>query len=162
MEGKTFPKTYTLQVAPCRPPFSTNRKPPRAFEVRAVGKSRTLVARGQWSLVVHKAKQAGCVCIRPVDFNGASDRARTGDPRFTRAVLCQLSYAGDSMTERTEPFRRLTIVRGNAAPRKHLIPSAEKLFAPTPSLPPKREPQSPQATGAGMSQFAPIPNWEQL
>ncbi len=28
------------------------------------------------------------------DFNGASDRARTGDPRFTRAVLYQLSYAG--------------------------------------------------------------------
>ena len=49
--------------------------------------------------------------------NGASDRARTGDPRFTRAVLYQLSYAGGHVM--TQPKRqRLSMIRDIANPRK--------------------------------------------
>lgn len=49
--------------------------------------------------------------------NGASDRARTGDPRFTRAVLYQLSYAGGHVM--TQPRRqRLSMIRDIANPRK--------------------------------------------
>lgn len=49
--------------------------------------------------------------------NGASDRARTGDPRFTRAVLYQLSYAGGHVV--TQLMRqRLSMIRDIANPRK--------------------------------------------
>lgn len=49
--------------------------------------------------------------------NGASDRARTGDPRFTRAVLYQLSYAGGHVV--TQLMRqRLSMIRDIAHPRK--------------------------------------------
>lgn len=83
---------------------------------------------------VRYTKRPDTYGIRPLISDGASDRARTGDPRFTRAVLCQLSYAGDSMAERTEPFRRLSIVRGNALPRKCLTHgqknSSPRTYAP--------------------------------
>ena len=49
--------------------------------------------------------------------NGASDRARTGDPRFTRAVLYQLSYAGDHVVTQLRR-QRLTLIRDIANPRK--------------------------------------------
>ena len=49
--------------------------------------------------------------------NGASDRARTGDPRFTRAVLYQLSYAGGHVV--TQLMRqRLSMIRDIANPCK--------------------------------------------
>lgn len=49
--------------------------------------------------------------------NGASDRARTGDPRFTRAVLYQLSYAGGHMMTQLRR-QRLSMIRDIAHPRK--------------------------------------------
>ena len=49
--------------------------------------------------------------------NGASDRARTGDPRFTRAVLYQLSYAGGHVVTQLRR-QRLTLIRDIANPRK--------------------------------------------
>ena len=52
-------------------------------------------------------------------FDGASDRARTGDPRFTRAVLYQLSYAG--WLSRYE-YRQLLMVRANKSKRKGFYP----------------------------------------
>ena len=36
----------------------------------------------------------------PVQITGASNRTRTDDPRFTRAVLYQLSYAGGQVRAR--------------------------------------------------------------
>lgn len=50
-------------------------------------------------------------------FNGASDRARTGDPRFTRAVLYQLSYAGGHVVTQLRR-QRLSMIRDIANPRK--------------------------------------------
>ncbi len=35
--------------------------------------------------------------LRPATLHGASNQTRTDDPRFTRAVLYQLSYAGNPM-----------------------------------------------------------------
>ena len=49
--------------------------------------------------------------------NGASDRARTGDPRFTRAVLYQLSYAGGHVVTQLRR-QRLSMIRDIAHPRK--------------------------------------------
>lgn len=49
--------------------------------------------------------------------NGASDRARTGDPRFTRAVLYQLSYAGGHVMAQLRR-QRLSMIRDIANPRK--------------------------------------------
>ncbi len=49
--------------------------------------------------------------------NGASDRARTGDPRFTRAVLYQLSYAGGHVMTQLRR-QRLSMIRDIAHPRK--------------------------------------------
>lgn len=49
--------------------------------------------------------------------NGASDRARTGDPRFTRAVLYQLSYAGGHVVTQLRR-QRLSMIRDIANPRK--------------------------------------------
>ena len=49
--------------------------------------------------------------------NGASDRARTGDPRFTRAVLYQLSYAGGHVVTQLR-HQRLSMIRDIAHPRK--------------------------------------------
>ena len=49
--------------------------------------------------------------------NGASDRARTGDPRFTRAVLYQLSYAGGHVVTQVRR-QRLSMIRDIAHPRK--------------------------------------------
>ena len=49
--------------------------------------------------------------------NGASDRARTGDPRFTRAVLYQLSYAGGHVVTQLRR-QRLFMIRDIAHPRK--------------------------------------------
>ena len=49
--------------------------------------------------------------------NGASDRARTGDPRFTRAVLYQLSYAGGHVMTQLRR-QRLSMIRDIANPRK--------------------------------------------
>ena len=49
--------------------------------------------------------------------NGASDRARTGDPRFTRAVLYQLSYAGGHVATQLRR-QRLSMIRDIANPRK--------------------------------------------
>lgn len=165
---KTFPKTYTLRkrtpghglTSPkdfhrtqktCRqrakiPPTSQRR--PRTGE-------KTLQQSYAVKTAAHKEKRPGTHGDWPLNFNGASDRARTGDPRFTRAVLCQLSYAGDSMAERTEPFRRLSIVRGNAPPRKYLITSAEKLFCLDAFAPAKTRAPVTQATEAGMPHFAP-------
>lgn len=51
------------------------------------------------------------------EYNGASDRARTGDPRFTRAVLYQLSYAGDHVVTQLRR-QRLFMIRDIANPRK--------------------------------------------
>lgn len=51
--------------------------------------------------------------------NGASDRARTGDPRFTRAVLYQLSYAGGHVMAQLRR-QRLSMIRDIAHPRKVL------------------------------------------
>lgn len=51
------------------------------------------------------------------EYNGASDRARTGDPRFTRAVLYQLSYAGGHMVTQLRR-QRLSMIRDIANPRK--------------------------------------------
>ena len=51
--------------------------------------------------------------------NGASDRARTGDPRFTRAVLYQLSYAGGHVMAQLRR-QRLSMIRDIANPRKCL------------------------------------------
>ena len=44
-----------------------------------------------------------------LQFDGASNETRTHDPRFTRAVLYQLSYAGGHM--RRESRRRMIILR---------------------------------------------------
>lgn len=49
--------------------------------------------------------------------NGASDRARTGDPRFTRAVLYQLSYAGGHVVTQLRR-QRMSMIRDIAHPRK--------------------------------------------
>lgn len=49
--------------------------------------------------------------------NGASDRARTGDPRFTRAVLYQLSYAGGHVVTQLRR-QRLSMIRDITNPRK--------------------------------------------
>lgn len=49
--------------------------------------------------------------------NGASDRARTGDPRFTRAVLYQLSYAGGHVVTQLRR-QQLTMIRDIANRRK--------------------------------------------
>lgn len=49
--------------------------------------------------------------------NGASDRPRTGDPRFTRAVLYQLSYAGGHVVTQLKR-QRLFMIRDIANPRK--------------------------------------------
>lgn len=49
--------------------------------------------------------------------NGASDRARTGDPRFTRAVLYQLSYAGGHVVTQLGR-QRLSMIRDIAVSRK--------------------------------------------
>ena len=49
--------------------------------------------------------------------NGASDRARTGDPRFTRAVLYQLSYAGGHVVTQLRR-QRLSMIRDIANQRK--------------------------------------------
>lgn len=49
--------------------------------------------------------------------NGASDRARTGDPRFTRAVLYQLSYAGGHVVTQLRR-QRLSMIRDIAHPCK--------------------------------------------
>ena len=51
------------------------------------------------------------------EYNGASDRARTGDPRFTRAVLYQLSYAGGHVVTQLRR-QRLFMIRDIAHPRK--------------------------------------------
>ena len=52
-----------------------------------------------------------------ISCNGASDRARTGDPRFTRAVLYQLSYAGGHVVTQLRR-QRLTPIRDISHPRK--------------------------------------------
>lgn len=39
-------------------------------------------------------KKVKTTCILTCENNGASNQTRTDDPRFTRAVLYQLSYAG--------------------------------------------------------------------
>lgn len=49
--------------------------------------------------------------------NGASDRTRTGDPRFTRAVLYQLSYAGGHVMTQLRR-QRLFMIRDIVHPRK--------------------------------------------
>ena len=52
-----------------------------------------------------------------ISCNGASDRARTGGPRFTRAVLYQLSYAGGHVVTQLRR-QRLTPIRDISHPRK--------------------------------------------
>lgn len=108
--AKTSPKTYTLQGNP--PAALANGTP-------TVGMDQE-----------RDTKRPNAHGIRPLRFDGASDRARTGDPRFTRAVLCQLSYAGDSMAETGKPVP--TIVYStwkfssaqvpNAPAKKYLLP----------------------------------------
>jgi hypothetical protein len=44
--------------------------------------------------VLLPTKKVRTTCVLTCENNGASNQTRTDDPRFTRAVLYQLSYAG--------------------------------------------------------------------
>ena len=76
-------------IPPCRPPDSAPERG-RAQNGRWLACARVRLAATR-SRVKQKARG---LSPWPAVFNGASNRTRTDDPRFTRAVLYQLSYAG--------------------------------------------------------------------
>ena len=98
-------------IPPCRPPDSAPERG-RAQNGRWLACARVRLAATR-SRVKQKARG---LSPWPAVFNGASNRTRTDDPRFTRAVLYQLSYAGNSTTA----SQRIEIIRVVAIRRKGL------------------------------------------
>lgn len=98
--------------------------------------------------ILRKKESGPDISVRPAYICGANDRIRTGDLRFTRALLYQLSHVGTRLLAKREYelYRRpTTFARGNCnfsgqtACLRHFSTGCNQA-ATRPLSPPAREP----------------------